>query len=143
NVQPRRAVLSDSNIHIIQFYRDVQSRRLTAGLIREFLHNEGQKLRRDGEAYYYKVRERFNAKPNSLDFLFLNRSCFNGVMRFNRHGKFNVPYCHKNDRFSPAYVTKISNQVKRIEDALTRLDWTFVTANFRETLSDLRTSDFV
>jgi DNA adenine methylase len=64
-------------------------------------------------------------------------------MRFNRHGKFNVPYCHKNDRFSRTYITKISNQVKRIEDALARLDWTFVTANFRETLSDLRTSDFV
>src|SRR5205823_9036717 len=140
NVQPRRAVLSDSNIHIIQFYRDVQSRRLTAGLIREFLHNEGQKLRRDGEAYYYKVRERFNSEPNSLDFLFLNRSCFNGVMRFNRYGRFIVPYCHKNDRFSPAYITKITYQVKRIQDVLARLDCTSVASDSGEDLSDHRSS---
>lgn len=143
NVQPRRAILSDSNIHIIQFYRDVQSGHLSAGLIREFLHDEGQELRRDGQAHYSKVRERFNLKPNSLDFLFLNRSCFNGVMRFNKRGKFNVPYCHKDARFSPAYITKISNQVKRIEDSLKRFDWTFMTTDFRETLSKLRSSDFV
>jgi DNA adenine methylase len=143
NVQPRRALLSDSNVHIIQFYRDVQSGQLTAGVVREFLHDEGQKLRSTGEDHFYKVRERFNATPNSLDFLFLNRSCFNGVMRFNKHGKFNVPYCHKNDRFSPAYITKITNQVKRIEDVLARLDWTFVASDFRQTLSDLRQSDFV
>ena len=38
------------------------------------------------------MRERFNLQGSSLDFLFLNRSCFNGVMRFNRHGRFNVPF---------------------------------------------------
>jgi len=64
-------------------------------------------------------------------------------MRFNRYGRFNVPYCHKNDRFSPAYITKITNQVKRIQDVLARLDWTFVASDFREALSDLRSSDFV
>jgi DNA adenine methylase len=143
NVQPRRAVLSDSNIHIIQLYRDIQSGQLNAGRVREFLHEEGEKLRRAGEAHYYKVRERFNSTPSSLDFLFLNRSCFNGVMRFNRSGKFNVPYCHKSERFAPAYITKITNQVKRIEDVLERLDWTFAVADFRATLSDLRPSDFV
>jgi len=64
-------------------------------------------------------------------------------MRFNRYGRFNVPYCHKNDRFSPAYVTKIANQVKRVEEVLARLDWTFVASDFRNALSDLRPSDFV
>ena len=68
NIQPRRAVLSDSNIHIIQFYRDIQSRRLTAGLIREFLHDEGEKLRGAGETHYYRVRERFNSAPRLARF---------------------------------------------------------------------------
>ena len=100
NVQPRRALLCDSNIHIIRLYQDIQAGRLTAGLA-NLPHEEGEKLRSPGEPDYYTVRERFNAAPYSLDFLFLNRSCFNGVMRFNRHGKFNVPYCHKSERFAP------------------------------------------
>jgi DNA adenine methylase len=143
NIQPRKAVLSDSNVHIIQFYLDVQSQRVTPGSVREFLHDEGQLLRSVGEPHYYKVRERFNTAPNSLDFLFLNRSCFNGVMRFNRKGQFNVPYCHKSDRFSPAYITKITNQVRRVQDVVARLDWTFLVSSFRDVLKGLRSDDLV
>jgi DNA adenine methylase len=62
-------------------------------------------LRTEGEPYYYLVHDHFKANPTSLDFLFLNRSCFNGVTRFNRSGKFNVPYGHKPQRFAQAYVT--------------------------------------
>jgi DNA adenine methylase len=112
NVQPKKALLSDSNVHIIRLYQEIQSRNLTAALAKSFLEEEGNKLRTEGEPYYYAVRERFNASPTSLDFLFLNRSCFNGVMRFNRSGKFNVPYGHKPQRFAQAYVTKITNQIR-------------------------------
>ena len=109
NVQPKEALLGDSNIHIIRLYQEIQSRNLTAPIAKSFLREEGDRLRREGEPYYCAVRERFNSRPTSLDFLFLNRSCFNGVMRFNRSGKFNVPYGHKPQRFAQAYVTKISN----------------------------------
>ena len=95
NVQPKRAMLCDTNVHIIRLYQDIQSGALTPAAAKEFLTAEGQKLRESGEDFFYAVRERFNSQPCSLDFLFLNRSCFNGVMRFNRHGKFNVPYGHK------------------------------------------------
>jgi len=78
-----------------------------------------------------------------LDFVFLNRSCFNGVMRFNRHGKFNVPYCHKKDRFSQAYITKIVNQIRRLEEVISMHDWTFMVADFRKTLGSTQPGDFV
>src|SRR5437867_3225375 len=143
NVQPSRAVLCDSNVHIIQFYKDVQSGQLTPGSVQQYLREEGEHLRRAGEDHYYMVRERFNDAPNSLDFLFLNRSCFNGVMRFNRKGQFNVPYCHKSERFAQSYITKIANQVGSIRQVLARLDWTFTTSDFRVTLGDLQPTDLV
>src|SRR5437879_6468750 len=118
NVQPKRALLSDSNVHIIRLYQEIQRGNLTSALAKSFLDEEGEKLRTEGEAHYYAVRERFNARPTSLDFLFLNRSCFNGVMRFNRSGKFNVPYGHKPQRFARAYVTKITNQIRRISEVV-------------------------
>jgi DNA adenine methylase len=83
NVQPKRALLADSNVHIIRFYQEIQTGALTPASAKAFLVEEGEKLRAGGESHYYAVRERFNAKATSLDFLFLNRSCFNGVMNEN------------------------------------------------------------
>lgn len=143
NVQPKKALLCDSNVHIIRFYQDIQAGKLTAAIAKSFLTEQGEKLRTIGEDYFYLVRERFNNQPNSLDFLFLNRSCFNGVMRFNRHGKFNVPYCHKPERFAQSYVTKIVNQIRRISEVISTRDWTFAVADFRETLANAKVEDFV
>ena len=143
NVQPKRALLCDSNVHIIHLYQNIQKGTLSPAVVKSFLVAEDEKLRKGGEDYYYAVRERFNSEPNSLDFLFLNRACFNGVMRFNRSGKFNVPYCHKSSRFAQAYVTKIVNQTKRIAEVISANDWTFAVADFRTTLAEAETTDFV
>ncbi len=143
NVQPKKALLSDSNIHIIRLYQEIQSGNLTAATANSFLTEEGDKLRMEGEAYYYAVRERFNVRPTSLDFLFLNRSCFNGVMRFNRSGKFNVPYGHKPERFARAYVTKITNQIRRISEVISSFDWTFASTDFRQTLESAEPGDLI
>lgn len=143
NLQPRKALLCDSNIHIIKFYRDIQSNKIRSADVREFLRGEGAALLAKGEDHFYEVRERFNVNPNSLDFLFLNRSCFNGVMRFNQKGRFNVPFCRKPDRFAAAYVTKISNQVSAIRTVISRADWEFRVAGFNETLSEVNDGDLV
>lgn len=143
NVQPKRALLCDSNHHIIRLYQQIQSGKLTPALAKEFLTDEGERLRSKGETHYYDVRERFNSNPTSLEFLFLNRSCFNGVIRFNRHGKFNVPYGHKPERFARAYITKIANQIQRLFEVSSRHDWTFIEQDFRDTLGVARSRDLV
>lgn len=143
NLQPKKARLSDTNIHIIQLYKDIQNRTLTPGNVKEFLTENGERLSQQGEAYYYQVRERFNQIPNSFDFLFLNRACFNGVMRFNRRGHFNVPFCHKTDRFAPAYITKIINQVRSIATVIHASDWEFIAADFRDTLQQANADDLI
>ena len=143
NVQPKKALLCDTNTHVISFYQDIQNGVITPARTKAFLTDEGEKLKSKGEPYYYEVRERFNDAPTALDFLFLNRSCFNGVIRFNRKGKFNVPYCHKPDRFAQGYVTKITNQVRQIAQVLSTVDWLFQVGDFRETLSKVEAGDFV
>lgn len=143
NIQPKKALLCDSNVHIIRMYQEIQNGSLTPARAKSFLIEEGNKLRSAGEPHYYAVRERFNSRPTSLDFLFLNRSCFNGVMRFNRHGKFNVPYGHKPERFAQAYVTKIINQIRRISEVISACDWTFAAQDFRQTLVGANPGDIV
>lgn len=84
NVRPKRALLCDSNPHLINFYKAVQNKEITNGIVKDFLNEEGQKLLGTEGEHYYTVRNRFNEKGNPLDFLFLSRSCFNGMMRFNK-----------------------------------------------------------
>ncbi len=143
NLRPERAFLCDSNRHIIRFYCDLQSGQITAGSVREYLMEQGARLKQSGESVYYEIREQFNETPSSLSFVFLNRACFNGVMRFNRKGKFNVPFCRKPERFARAYITKIANQVAQCARILRSVDWVFQASDFRNTLEQAVADDFV
>lgn len=134
NIAPENAIFSDTNPYIIQFYNDLKAGHITSTSVRTFLENEGAKLEKGDADYYYEVRDRFNKEHRSLDFLFLNRACFNGMMRFNRKGEFNVPYCHKPQRFSKAYVTKIVNQVQYVEEQLKHKNWIFICQSFEQTI---------
>lgn len=145
SLDPPKALVADNNRFIINFFNDVKDRKIDAQKIREFLEFHGLNLSRKGESYYYQMRKEFNEKPSSLLFLFVNRSCFNGLMRFNSKGQFNVPFCRKNDRFSKAYITKIVNQVDSISKVIWSHgdDWRFICQDFRKTLSEARENDFL
>lgn len=143
NIKPDRALLCDHNPHIIRFYQALQKGEITTQQVREFLEVEGSLLREVGERHYYAVRERFNREYNPLDFLFLNRACFNGLMRFNRSGKFNTPFCRKPERFSPAYITRIVNQVQTTADTLADRDWEFRVCDWRQCLMSANAPDFL
>ena len=143
NIQPERALLGDTNPHIIRFYRALQKGDVTPDTVRIFLEREGDHLLHDGEKHYYRIRARFNERHDPHDFLFLNRSCFNGLMRFNSRGYFNTPFCRKAERFRPAYITKISNQVQKAASTIMGKSWEFVCSDWRNLLSEANNKDFV
>lgn len=143
NMRPRAALLCDSNPHLIRFYKGIQDGEITADKARLFLTVEGEKLARSDGQHYYFVRDRFNETGDPMDFLFLSRSCFNGLMRFNRSGGFNVPFCRKPGRFARALVTKICNQISAVSEVIRCGDYEFRHQEFRATLAGIRKSDLV
>ena len=143
NANPKRAIASDINKHIINFYKSIQRGEITPQIVKAYLEKEGQLLRERGEEYYYEVRRRFNRNGNPLDLLFLSRACFNGVMRFNQKGEFNVPFCKKTDRFRKAYITKIVNQIRRVAEIIRNKDWSFICLDWRDALKFCEPEDFV
>ncbi|MBD2292429.1 DNA adenine methylase [Anabaena sphaerica FACHB-251] len=87
HLQPTKAVLTDINADLITTYRCVRDN--VEGLI-ELLQKHKQQHERD---YYYDVRsypEGTNLEK-AARFIYLNKTCFNGLYRVNSQGKFNVP----------------------------------------------------
>ncbi|MBK1640963.1 DNA adenine methylase [Chromatium okenii] len=143
NVAPSRAVLCDTNPHLINFYTAIASGEITATVVKNYLTQEGATLLAKGEDHYYFIRDRFNAEHSPLDFLFVNRAGFNGMIRFNRKGGFNVPFCKKPQRFAQAYVTKITNQVAWVSKTIQLKEFIFKCQDFNATIQDASVHDII
>ncbi len=88
-IEPKDALLNDSNPHVINFYSWVKK-----GLVIDMLMKHEEK-------FYYQRREEFNqlisekkttTKKAASLFYYLNRTGFNGLIRFNKSGFYNVPF---------------------------------------------------
>lgn len=141
-----RRIVGDTNPHIINFYNGIQNGTITPFNMREYLTREGKMLSEadeDGYVHFRTVKNRFNAEHNPFDFIFLSRAGFNGMMRFNRKGEWNIPFCKKPDRFAPAYITKICNQIGESTKVIRRYDWHFNNQDFIETIRQAQKGDLI
>ena len=139
-------IVGDTNPHIINFYNGIQNGTITPFNMREYLTREGKMLSEadeDGYVHFRTVKNRFNAEHNPFDFIFLSRAGFNGMMRFNRKGEWNIPFCKKPDRFAPAYITKICNQIGESAKVIRRYDWHFNNQDFIETIRQAQKGDLI
>lgn len=96
------------------------------------------RLQSEGHSVYYEVRDSFNKTKNEFDFLFLTRTCVNGLIRYNIIGEFNNSM-HKNrpginPKTFKAILLKWSMFIRDVE---------FRKCDYRETLADANKNDFV
>lgn len=93
DLAPERAVLSDVNSRLMATYIAVRDD--VGALIVELAALEARyKAAGDRKAFYLALRDAPPPYGNSVaaEMLFLNRTCFNGLYRVNKAGKFNVPF---------------------------------------------------
>ena len=134
---PGKHIVGDTNPHIINFYNKVKEGIISGYTMRQYLEYEGKILEtadENGYVHFREVRDRFNKDFDPFDFIFLSRAGFNGMMRFNRYGKWNIPFCKKPERFAPAYITKICNQIDNVASVIRRKDWVFLNQTFLDTI---------
>lgn len=143
NVAAKQSILCDINPHLIDFYSSIASGDITPEVVKKYLVHEGQLLLSKGEEHYYFVRERFNSAHSPLDFLFLNRAGFNGMIRFNQKGGFNIPFCRKPQRFAQAYITKIVNQVSLVSQLFKTKEFIFKCQDFNKTIEEASPTDII
>ena len=131
-VAPRRAVLSDNNAELVHCYRQV----------RDDVHGVLDVLSRHvyEKDHFQAIRaldpQRLAPAERAARFIYLNKTCFNGLWRVNRSGRFNVPFGrYTNPRFHhPEALTAASRSLRGVE---------LLHLPFEEALADARGGDFV
>ena len=130
-LRPATAILADLNEELMHAYATLKAHP-------RLLHRAVTDMPLS-KSYYYDLRR---TPPEGLDnlaraarFVYLNRSCFNGVYRLNREGRFNVPRGRRPGAIpSQSHFVRCANALRRAE---------LISADFELTASKAKPGDFV
>lgn len=98
----KSAIAMDINSDLINSYLVIRNN--VEELIKELAIKEEKYKRLDNDKrkeYYYEIRTEYNSYEledevinikRASEFIFLNKTCFNGLYRVNKNNKFNVPF---------------------------------------------------
>lgn len=134
---PRRAVLADSNADLIGLYTALAA---DAGAVIRRL--EQHRTAHDQD-HYYATRARWNdpgvswsAADRAAAFIYLNKTCFNGLWRVNRAGDFNVPI----GRYTDPPIC-VPDALRAASAVLARAE--LRCGDYQEAVADARAGDFL
>lgn len=140
---PEKAVIGDMNATLIGTYKSIRDSK--AALIRMLdtltaSHESAQ----DKKVFYNQMRERYNNEvlknPDSLEvcalFIYLNKTCFNGLYRLNSKGKFNVPFNNREkiNLYDDSNLDDIAEYLSHV---------VIFNGDFEETCKTAKKGDFV
>jgi DNA adenine methylase len=131
-VQPKRAVLADGNAELVHCYQQVRDD--VYGVLDALARHVYQ--RPHFEAVRALEPRRLSPAARAARLIYLNKTCFNGLWRVNRAGRFNVPFGrYKNPRFNdPSALISASHALRGVE---------ILHATFEQALLRASPGDFV
>lgn len=112
HLSPQKAVINDVHKELVDFYRSIANKK--AHEIYQCMKNLPNE-----EETYYKVRDKMlinSPLDNAIRFYYLRKTCFRGMLRYNKDGKFNIPY----GRYKTINYSDLQN--KAYEDLLNRTE---------------------
>ena len=135
NTDYRQYLLADSNGDLINLYRHLVSEG------EEFISRCRQlfQAKNNNERAFYRLRNEFNkctdSRRKSVLFLYLNRHCYNGLIRYNASGEFNTPF----GRYVKPYFPE--KEMRHFIGAAQKAE--FLHAGFRESMGLAQRGDMV
>lgn len=126
---------NDKNTELINLYKILKTDPNCLFLEYRKMWNE---LQEDGQEVYYKYREIFNKTKDPSIFLFLTRTCVNGIIRYNKKEEFNTSFHLSRPGINPEKLKTILfdwNNIIR--------DVNFSNLCYIEFLENCKSGDFV
>ena len=155
DLEPEKAIINDINISLMNFYRGVKNDFYRVKAELKNLQDNYDNNRKDfdirkkqsftervedkNEEIYYEMRDMFNQMIESkfhaaTVYYYINKTAYSGMIRYNKDGKFNVPYGrYKN--FNTDFVTEKHSEL------LNRCD--IYSTDYKEIFNMADDSDFI
>lgn len=111
DIKYNKIVCSDINNDLIKLWINIRDKPkdLTVGYSCKWTELNTCKNEEDKENYYYSTRKEFNESRNTVDFLFLTRTSYSGLIRYNKKGEYNSPFHFNRPGMNPNMLSKIIN----------------------------------
>lgn len=130
-----KGVASDIITELIDLWNAIKTNPL---LVADEYKNRWEDLQEKGQEVYYQIRDSFNQTKNCFDFLFLTRTCVNGLIRYNNQGEFNNSFHLSRPGINPE---TLRSQLLLWSKSIHKFN--FHNIDYRECLSNVRSGDFV
>lgn len=143
DVAPEKAIIGDVNTILINTYKAIRDNKSQlVELLNDYTVRHDTAT--DKKSFYYEMRDLYNNKivqePDSLElcalFMYLNKTCFNGLYRVNSKGLFNVPFNNRKTLciYEQENLDEIEKYLKNV---------TILNADFEVTCKTAKAGDFV
>lgn len=127
DLQPDKFIINDSNWELINAYQVIRDQP------EELIDFCQQHQANNSKAYYYQIRQqdrektfcKLTALKRAARFIYLNKTCWNGLQRTNKDGNFNVPYANYKAPViaDPAVITAVSSYLNQAKCRILNLDF--------------------
>ncbi len=135
-LQPQKAVVGDINYDLVNAYKVIKHEVLKLIEILE------QHQKKHSEEYYYKIRKIDKNSLNNVEraarFIYLNKTCYNGLYRENSKGEFNVPI----GRYKNPTILDRENLLA-ISEYLNSADVKIIHGDYKHIVACAKKGDFV
>jgi DNA adenine methylase len=130
-LQPKKAILADLSLELVETYDAI---RIDWSSVLKTLRKHHRCHSRD---YYYHVRSSSPENPTdrAARLIYLNRTCWNGLYRVNRQGKFNVPIGTKTEVCLP------TDDFERVHQLLSRAR--LIGSDFEQVIEMAKSGDLL
>jgi len=138
-LQPEKAVVNDINQELMNIYQVIKEN------VDELI--EDLKKHKNEREYFYKIREldrdkerysRLSRVERASRFIYLNKTCYNGLFRVNKSGEFNAPFGNYKN---PNIVNE--NTLRAVSEYFNRANIIFTCQDFEAALQSAEKGDFV